>query len=90
MLSTPTAAAIGTLASRTARPRSLAIITRRRLPQRSASAPACSASTRFGAHTSAVSTPICAGVACRVSTPTRGSAMPFTWSPSIEMLCADQ
>lgn len=61
-----------------ARPRSLAIITRRRLPQRSASAPACTASRRFGARTRAVSTPIRAGVACRVSTPTTGNAVPLT------------
>ena len=69
---------------------SLAIMIRRRLPKRSASAPACSASTRLGAHTSAVSTPIWPGPACSVSTPVSGSAMPLTWSPSIEMLWADQ
>ena len=77
MLSAPSTAATGTLASSSARPMSAVIMTHRRRPQRSARAPACSARIRFGAHTSAVSTPICPGDAWRVITPVSGSAMPL-------------
>ena len=84
MRRTPLTAASGMISSRAARPRSAAIITGRRRT-RSTHTPAKSPTSRIGADPAAASSPICQGVASRVSAAISGTASAVTCEPTSEI-----
>ena len=77
----------GSLTSSAARPRSVASITCRRRPRRSTHAPACSEKSRFGSSAAVRGSPSPPASRAATRTPTSGSAISETWSPTSETAC---
>ena len=86
----PNAYAMGIDTISSARATSETIITCRRCRRRSTQTPAGSDRTTLAASPAAVSRPIWAGVACSTSTASSGMASRETWSPTYEIVWADQ
>ena len=89
-VSAPNQNAIGKLRSAAARPRSAAIIWRRRWPRRSSHAPAYRENSKLGTRPAVIRYPISVALACSTSTPTSGRASSEIWSPNSEMVSAIQ
>ena len=85
----PVIAASGMISSNAARPRSAAIITGRRRT-RSTHTPAKRPTSRTGADPAADSSPICQGVASRVSAAISGTASAVTSEPMLEIAAPAQ